>query len=314
MKRLMVALLVVAASGVLVVACGTSDTGDGAAGECTPGEELFCRCRGGIEGTKTCQSDGASFGECTTIDGECPEIPEDDDDGEDEDGEDEDGDPPLCFPGSSVPCTCDDGSAGNQICDATGQAYGECTTEAGVCGAGTTAQSGSTTGGGGDGTSKLFEACVDNTECKSGACLMGFCTRECDTWQNCLDDGGIQGECAAFAGGSFLLCAPYCGVQSDCLAAYGDPSACGFGVAPDEPSVGFTVCGDWGEDLQPVPGDGSIECEADVDCHLDIPGAQRICFFFGEDGTCQEGCLEPDHCPDGLVCDSAGSDDPGTCG
>jgi hypothetical protein len=136
---------------------------------------------------------------------------------------------------------------------------------------------------------------------------MGFCTKDCDRWQDCVDDGGIQGECAAFGGGEFLLCAPYCEVQSDCLAAYGEPSRCGFGVAPDDPQFGFTVCGDWGEDLEPAP-DG-FPCEEDVDCHLDLGGVERVCSF----ETCIEGCYVADDCPDGTECSSDGGS-PGTCG
>jgi hypothetical protein len=43
---------------------------------CDPGTEIFCRCRGGDAGTKTCQPDGESFGPCGFADGECTEVPE----------------------------------------------------------------------------------------------------------------------------------------------------------------------------------------------------------------------------------------------
>ncbi|MFO0614617.1 MAG: hypothetical protein U0414_18675 [Polyangiaceae bacterium] len=41
---------------------------------CEPGKEIFCKCRGGFEGTQTCLPDGNSFGECTTPEGSCPAI------------------------------------------------------------------------------------------------------------------------------------------------------------------------------------------------------------------------------------------------
>ncbi len=44
---------------------------------CDPGTEIFCRCRGGAPGTKLCNTDGNSFGECRLEDGECTEIPPD---------------------------------------------------------------------------------------------------------------------------------------------------------------------------------------------------------------------------------------------
>lgn len=42
---------------------------------CNPGDEIFCRCRGGAAGTKTCLDDGNSFGPCQTAWGSCEEIP-----------------------------------------------------------------------------------------------------------------------------------------------------------------------------------------------------------------------------------------------
>lgn len=42
---------------------------------CTPGENIFCKCRGGAEGTKTCQPDGNSFDACVSDVGTCNEVP-----------------------------------------------------------------------------------------------------------------------------------------------------------------------------------------------------------------------------------------------
>jgi hypothetical protein len=55
----------------LFVACGEESQT-----LCEPGTEVFCKCRGGYDGTKTCNEDGATFGECTTAEGTCPEIPD----------------------------------------------------------------------------------------------------------------------------------------------------------------------------------------------------------------------------------------------
>lgn len=41
---------------------------------CTPGENIFCRCRGGAAGTKACAADGQSFAACIGDTGDCNEI------------------------------------------------------------------------------------------------------------------------------------------------------------------------------------------------------------------------------------------------
>jgi hypothetical protein len=41
---------------------------------CNPGENTFCRCRGGTAGTKQCLDDGNSFGSCETMWGDCAEV------------------------------------------------------------------------------------------------------------------------------------------------------------------------------------------------------------------------------------------------
>lgn len=307
MKRLFLALMFVGAAAVLGGACGSEETGDGTL--CDPGEEIFCRCRGGGDATKTCLEDGQSFGECSTIDGPCPEVPETTT-GPDDDDDGSDGETPICFPYDEVPCTCDDGSNGLQICDASGDFYGDCSVAGSPCGSGstTTSTTATTSTGGGTGTELLFTPCSDNGECKTGSCLMGMCTKECGNWEECTDDGDIQGECARFAGGAIQLCAPYCSVQQDCVDPYGDESRCGYGVAPDDPQFAFLVCGDWGSDLQ-VPPLGT-ECAEDVECHLNLAGAERICIF----ESCEEGCYVADDCPeDRPECSSDGSV-PGTCG
>ncbi|MBM4358869.1 MAG: lamin tail domain-containing protein [Deltaproteobacteria bacterium] len=58
---------------LFAVTCGGPKT---AQPICTPGTEIFCRCRGGTPGTKLCNDEGNGFGECRLADGECTEIPE----------------------------------------------------------------------------------------------------------------------------------------------------------------------------------------------------------------------------------------------
>ena len=71
-RRTLSALLALCALALAPASCGdaTSDT------LCEPGTEVFCKCRGGFEGTKTCNAEGSGVGECTTADGPCPEIPD----------------------------------------------------------------------------------------------------------------------------------------------------------------------------------------------------------------------------------------------
>jgi lamin tail-like protein len=61
--------------GLLAVAC-PSETEKVTPPVCDPGEEIFCRCRGGAAGTKLCLDDGESFGPCLQVGGECTEVPD----------------------------------------------------------------------------------------------------------------------------------------------------------------------------------------------------------------------------------------------
>jgi len=70
MLRWLLATVVVVGSLGAFVACG----GDETTTLCDPGTEVFCKCRGGFEGTKTCLDDGNSFGDCTTDEGSCPDV------------------------------------------------------------------------------------------------------------------------------------------------------------------------------------------------------------------------------------------------
>ena len=70
LQRWLIGSLWLVCTWLAVVSCkGTPDT------LCTPGENIFCKCRGGAEGTKTCQPDGQSFDSCVSDTGSCTEVP-----------------------------------------------------------------------------------------------------------------------------------------------------------------------------------------------------------------------------------------------
>ena len=68
-------LLIVAAlliGGVVALSC---TGGQGSGGRlCDPGENIFCRCPGGLSGTKRCNDDGAGFAACESIYGPCGSV------------------------------------------------------------------------------------------------------------------------------------------------------------------------------------------------------------------------------------------------
>jgi hypothetical protein len=278
----------------LSAACGdSSETSDAL---CNPGDEVFCKCRGGFEGTKTCLDDGQSFGECTTPDGDCPEIPET--------TTSTGSTTSLCTPGEEIFCSCDDGTEGSKACSADGESYGDCTTANGPCGAGT-------------GDALLFDQCTDGSECSTGTCVAGYCTRECASYQDCVDEPNmIFGDCVRFDAQT-QLCAPYCTNQEGC-SALGPAIQCGGTAALDDPQLSLAVCGDWGGMAKGYPY--GTPCDATTgeilflgdnllvsDCDLGLAGAQNVCLF----GECSKGCYEPADCPQ-MDCTSDGMA-PGCC-
>ena len=286
---------VLASAGVLFFACEGSSTSDSGT-ECNPGDEVFCKCRGGFEGTKTCLEDGASFGECTTPDGECPEI-----DGEG--GSTGSEVTPICLAGSEVECTCDNGDMGTKQCNEDGSSFGDCTVDGNACGSGT-------------GDKLLYATCTDGGECVTGACAGGYCSRTCEIFTDCVDETNeLYGDCVTIGGVN--QCAPYCLslTQAECLDAYGAPSACGGAVALDDPQIAFAVCADWGDELRGIPyGTLCDEGTGDIllfgvdgqffqgECSLGAPGVQNYCF----DGECTKVCYEDVDCPE-MNCSSNGS-------
>jgi len=251
---------------------------------CNPGDEVFCKCRGGQEeGTKTCLADGNSFGPCTRPEGECPEI---------EDPTTSTGTPMICVPGTDViPCECDNGDEGSATCTSDGLGFGDCTLDTGPCGTTTT------------GDKLLYVACASGSECQTGVCDGGYCTRACEDYTVCVDDAnGKYGDCIVLEGGTKQQCAPYCTAQSDC-AGFGAESACGGAIALDDATLAFAACANWGAELGGMPYGTSCDSSTGellfidtvivMDCDIGLEGAQDVCLF----GECAKGCDVDEDCP-----------------
>ncbi|MBI4699875.1 MAG: hypothetical protein HY744_01695 [Deltaproteobacteria bacterium] len=72
--RFVLGLHLLGLATAVAVACAGKDE-SGKETLCVPGENIFCRCRGGAAGTKQCLDDGNSFGSCETSAGDCDEAP-----------------------------------------------------------------------------------------------------------------------------------------------------------------------------------------------------------------------------------------------
>lgn len=253
MRRFFAFALAFSALSVLVPACSGGDD-EPSATLCSPGENIFCRCRGGDAGTKECASDGQSFKECVTAYGPCTEIPE------------------------TTSTTADTTAA--------------TTSDAATTSATSTSSSG--TGGGPPNYAAYLEPCYADSDCESGSCPMGYCTHECESYQDCIE-GDTYGDCVLFvlSGDFFQLCVPYCnGGQADC-DIYGPPSKCDTALAVD--GVPFDICADW--------PDYGADCSDDFDCSLGTDATARVCTF----GVCAEGCYVSTDCPPGESCSSSGA-------
>jgi len=127
---------------------------------CDSGENIFCRCPGGEAGTKECQDDGESFGECfidpATLCGERVE----------------------CIEGEFVVCACPSGDIGQKECLRDEDGYGPCMLDSGEpcpfgTGPGATGPGGGGVGGMGEGGGTVG--------CAHGLCDNGDpLTADCD--------------------------------------------------------------------------------------------------------------------------------------
>ena len=277
---------------VLLVSLFASACGDSTSEQvCTPGTEVFCKCRGGsVQGTQTCADDGQSLGECTTPEGECPSIGTGTTDG------------PIgiCTPDEVITCTCDNADQGTKTCSGDGLSFTDCTTPDGPCGSSQT------------GTEELYSPCDSASECLTGVCENGYCTRSCESYVECYDDAKrLYGDCAEvpLSSGVGLSCVPYCIKQEEC-SGYGATSVCNGAIALDDINLAFAGCANWGEAATGMPygtlcdsNSGEVLYLNDViemSCDLGL-ASQNVCTF----DTCTKGCYEDSDCPN-ADCNSNG--------
>src|SRR5262249_48022114 len=76
------------------------------------------------------------------------------------------------------------------------------------------------------------------------------------------------------------VCLPYCTEKSECEAAFGPPSTCGFSTTAD--GYHFKNCADWGSLLELVPL--GTKCTDDVDCNMGNEGQGYVCDNGGRGG------------------------------
>ncbi len=273
-----------------LTACGDGETEQ----VCSPGSEVFCKCRGGlVQGTQTCSADGLSLGECTTPEGECPDIGP---------GSSNSGPIGICIPDEVITCTCDNGDMGTKTCSGDGLTFSDCTTPEGACGMSMM------------GTEPLYSPCEDAGECATGVCEHGFCTRSCEDYTACYFEAEeLYGDCALTppAGGPANTCVPYCIEQADC-AAYGSGTVCSGAIAFDDADLGFAGCAAWGDEAHGMPYDTLCDSNTgelfylgqvvEAPCNLGLDGAQNVCTF----DVCTKGCYEAIECPE-MDCSSNGS-------
>src|SRR5262245_15566352 len=275
MRILMLALLVALGSAGIAVGCG-SDSDTGATGNCPgkgcciPGDFVFCRCPGGEDGSKECNSAGDGFNGCVAqAGGECP------------DRGDASGDPTSGDPGPSSTSGDPGGPGGGGVGGSSGaKDFLEPCEQNEEC------QSG---------------------KCPMGYCTKDCAAvEECPVGEaECVLFGSDQ-VCMAVCGFVGGANDPSPGVNPDpgACKAFGATSGCGYANAVDGWPV--LTCADWGPFLQ-MPLNGT-ECDSakwdDLQCNLghESPGVGRVCAF----SACTDGCYEPKDCPSGKSCSSSG--------
>lgn len=211
----------------------------------------------------------------------------------------------LCDPGANIFCRCRGGEGGTKRCADDGRSFGSCSTTLGPCeeASSTSSTSGTASSSTGGSTSgkKLLEPCTKGTDCKSGSCRMGYCTKDCASWTECIDEADdVFGDCVRIENQQH--CVPYCVIQDECYE-YSGVSACGYTMAVDAYPV--VVCADWPTGTPPLPPDGT-ECVDDLQCNLGLFGKERVCEF----EKCFGGCHSDDDCAEGSTCSSSM---PGIC-
>jgi len=270
--RLVLAFLVTSCAGALLAA--SCSPGPGQETLCTPGTDVYCRCRGGVDsGTKRCQDDGNSFGRCETVLGYCDEIPSQ---------------------GGSGPTTTTTGTGGEPPPPPPGELLGTCTTDQDCGGGEMVCPMGYCTK-----TCASFEDCAPPAPASPGDCVqlgggpicMPYCTE--------------QQDCAAF--GQTSVCSytdaalPACGIVV--CANWGQPTLPPNGYPVQEECTGYAPCMDDLEcnlGLQHVvrvcqDGGCTDGCHQTGDC----PTATPLCTSSSQTelGSCGQGGNPGDECP-----------------
>lgn len=139
---------------------------------CSPGDRVFCRCRGGSAGTKECGADGSGFGSCESFSGDCDELPSDG------------------SGSTSGPSTPPAG--GNQPRPNAGELLAPCTSDA-ECGTGLTCPMGFCTR-----TCTSYEECAPPEPAGPGDCVelagAALCVPYCITQEHC-EPYGADSRC-----------------------------------------------------------------------------------------------------------------------
>ncbi len=205
----------------------------------------------------------------------------------------------LCDPGTNIFCRCPGGEPGTKLCNDAGDAFGECDNcrerEDPTGGSG-----GSTSSGGGGGNpdgAPFLRPCGLDSECQSGLCEFGYCTRNCVKVSDCEYPAS---ECVKRAG--VQVCMPVCKTALDCEAFGAPPSQCGFTTAVD--NWGVTVCSNFGAEHRLMPAGTDCAPFDHEQCNLGYTARERVC---GAEGVCEVGCFTKADCAASKSCSSSGS-------
>jgi hypothetical protein len=195
----------------------------------------------------------------------------------------------FCEAGARIFCRCRGGAAGTKRCSDDGDGFGSCETARGSCD-----EASAGAGGGEPQPGGLLGSCASDADCSDGmSCPMGFCTKPCETYEDC---GAQLGDCLVWQDGS--MCAPYCIEHQDC-APFGAMSLCSYteNVLPPWP---VAVCANWPEVTYP-PDDypPDFPCDDDRYCNFGDERVERVCGPV----TCTSGCHSDSDCQlEGQVC------------
>jgi hypothetical protein len=208
----------------------------------------------------------------------------------------------ICEAGSNVFCRCRGGGAGTKLCNAAGDGFGACETARGSCDEVDDPSSSSGAGGATPAApGELLGPCTTDGDCKDGmTCPMGFCTKPCETYEDC---GQGLGDCLVWQGSP--MCAPYCIEHANCQP-FGSASVCSY-TEEVLPSWPVTVCAHWPTVVYPPDSyPPEVACDEDRYCNFGDQRTGRVCNL--SSGFCTDGCHADTDCiTAGDTCDDDGS-------